>query len=196
MYRCSVYLVLMLLPLAHLSGPSTVRAADAFGVDAAHSSVVFKIQHAGISWIFGRFNEFSGDFKIDKQDPSNSSFALNIKAGSIDTNNAKRDEHLRSPDFFNAKQFPTLTFKSTSVKRVDKGYEVTGDFTMHGVTKQISVVLEGGGKEVEFPKGRKRVGFSAALTLRRADFGMEKFAGMLGEDVHVEIGVEVVQKQE
>jgi polyisoprenoid-binding protein YceI len=196
MNRCSLCLVLVLSALAYFSGTSTVRAADAFVVDPAHSSVVFKIQHAGISWIFGRFNEFSGDFMIDKQDPSNSSFALNIKASSIDTNNAKRDEHLRSPDFFNTKQFPTLTFKSTSAKRVEKGYEVTGDFTMHGVTKQISFVLEGGGKEVEFPKGRKRLGFTAALTLRRADFGMEKFVGMLGEDVHVEVGVEVVQKQE
>lgn len=194
MKRSTLYLAVASLAILFLAGSAAVLAADAFVVDPAHSSVVFKIQHAGISWIFGRFNEFSGDFMIDKQDPANSSFALNIKAGSIDTNNGKRDEHLRSPDFFNAKQFPTLTFKSTSVKRVEKGYEVTGDFTMHGVTKQISFVLEGGGKEIEFPKGRKRLGFTAALTLRRADFGMDKFVGMLGEDVHVEIGVEAVQK--
>lgn len=194
MKRSTLYLARASLAILLLAGSAAVLAADAFVVDPAHSSVVFKIQHAGISWIFGRFNEFTGDFMIDKQDPANSSFTLNMKASSIDTNNGKRDEHLRSPDFFNAKQFPTLTFKSTAVKRVEKGYEVTGDFTMHGVTKQISFILEGGGKEIEFPKGRKRLGFTAALTLRRADFGMEKFVGMLGEDVHVEIGVEAVQK--
>lgn len=194
MKRSTLYLAVASLAIMFLAGSATLHAGDAFVVDPAHSSVVFKIQHAEISWIFGRFNEFSGDFLIDKQDPASSSFALSIKAGSIDTNNGKRDEHLRSPDFFNTKQFPTLTFKSTSVKRVEKGYEVTGDFTMHGVTKQLSFVLKGGGKEIEFPKGRKRIGFTAALTLRRADFGIDKFAGMLGEEVHVEIGVEAVQK--
>lgn len=193
MKRYSAYLAAVFLAFMPLTGLAPVRAADAFTVDPAHSSVVFKIQHAGISWIFGRFNEISGDFMIDKQDPANSSFTLNIKASSIDTNNPKRDEHLRSPDFFNAKQFPALTFKSTSVKKVEKGYEVTGDFTMHGVTKQLSFVLEGG-KEVEFPKGKKRIGFTTAQTLKRADFGMDKFAGMLGEEVHVEVGVEAVQK--
>lgn len=189
----SGYLSVTFLLFVFLTCLAPLRAADSFAVDPAHSSVVFKIQHAGISWIFGRFNEMSGDFMFDKQEPANSSFALNIKAGSIDTNNSKRDEHLRSPDFFNTKQFPIIAFKSTSVKRVDKGYELTGDFTMHGVTKQISFVLEGG-KEVEFPKGTKRTGFTAAVTLKRADFGMDKFVGMLGGEVHVEVGVEAVQK--
>ncbi len=167
MKRCTHRLTVLFLGLLFLTACAALEAADPFEVDPTHSSVVFKIQHAGISSIFGRFNEMSGDFMIDKQDPANSSFALNIKANSIDTNNAARDKHLRSPDFFNTKQFPALTFKSTTVRRVEKGYEVTGDFTMHGVTKQITFVLEGGGKEIEFPKGRKRIGFTTALTLKR-----------------------------
>ncbi len=194
MKRCTRRLIVLFLALMFLTACAALEAADPFVVDPTHSSVVFKIQHAGISSIFGRFNEMSGDFMIDKQDPANSSFALNIKASSVDTNNAARDKHLRSPDFFNTKQFPALTFKSTSVRRVEKGYEVTGDFTMHGVTKQITFVLEGGSKEIEFPKGRKRIGFTTALTLKRSDFGMDKGAGVLGEDVHVEIGMEAVQK--
>jgi polyisoprenoid-binding protein YceI len=194
MKRCTHRLTVLFLALMFLTACAVLEAADPFGVDPDHSSVVFKIQHAGISSIFGRFNEMSGDFMIDKQEPANSSFALSIKAGSVDTNNAARDKHLRSPDFFNTKQFPALTFKSTEVRRVEKGYEVTGDFTMHGVTKQITFLLEGGGKEIEFPKGRKRIGFTTALTLKRSDFGMDKGAGILGEDVHVEIGMEAVQK--
>jgi polyisoprenoid-binding protein YceI len=194
MKRCTHRLTVLFLSLMFLTACAVLEAADPFVVDPDHSSLVFKIQHGGISSIFGRFNEMSGDFMIDKQDPANSSFAVNIKASSIDTNNAARDKHLRSPDFFNAKQFPALTFKSTSVRRVEKGYEVTGDFTMHGVTKQITFVLEGGGKEIEFPKGRKRIGFTTAFTLKRSDFGMDKGAGILGEDVHVEIGMEAVQK--
>jgi len=194
MKRCTHRLIVLFLALLFLTACAALEAADPFVVDPTHSSVVFKIQHAGISSIFGRFNEMSGDFMIDKQDPANSTFALNIKANSVDTNNAARDKHLRSPDFFNTKQFPALTFKSTSVRRVEKGYEVTGDFTMHGVTKQITFVLEGGSKEIEFPKGRKRIGFTTALTLKRSDFGMEKPAGVLGDDVHVEIGIEAVQK--
>jgi polyisoprenoid-binding protein YceI len=184
-----------LLTFTFLGTVAPVRAADAYTMDPVHSSVVFKIRHAGISWLHGRFDEFSGDFVVDKQDAANTSFSLTIKADSIDTNNTKRNDHLRSPDFFNTKQFPALSFKSTSVKPVDDGYEVTGDFTMHGVTKPISFVLRGG-KTIEFPKGRTRIGFSGELILQRADFGMTKFAGMLGEDVHVEVGIEAVQKKE
>jgi polyisoprenoid-binding protein YceI len=183
----------VVLGFAVLGTPVLARAAEAFAVDPVHSSVVFKIRHAGISWLHGRFDDVSGEFVIDKQDPASSSFALKISADSVDTNNPKRNDHLRSPDFFNTKQFPVLTFKSTSVKPVEGGYEVTGDFTMHGVTRPISFVLQGG-KEIEFPRGKTRTGFSTDLVLQRADFGMTKFAGMLGEDVHVEVGIEAVRK--
>jgi polyisoprenoid-binding protein YceI len=193
MTRKAAYLAVAFLTSVLFTGFTPAWAADAFTVDPVHSSVAFKIEHAGISSIMGRFNEVAGDFVIDKQEPANTSFTMSIKAGSVDTNNAKRDEHLRSPDFFNAKQFPLLAFKSTSVKPVEGGYEVKGDFTMHGVTRPIAFVLRGG-KEVEFPKGTRRTGFTTALTLRRSDFGMDKFPGMLGEEVYVEVGVEAAHK--
>ena len=192
---CAAYVAFGLLGFAFLGSLAPVRAAESYAVDPVHSSVVFKIRHAGISWLHGRFDDVSGDFVIDKQDPANTSFSLTIKADSVDTNNAKRNEHLRSPDFFNTKQFPLLSFKSTSVKPIEDGYEVTGDFTMHGVTKPISFALHGG-NTIEFPKGKTRTGFSGDLILQRADFGMTKFAGMLGEDVHVQVGIEAVQKKE
>jgi polyisoprenoid-binding protein YceI len=93
------------------------RGADNYAVDAMHSGVTFKISHLGLAWVFGRFNEFSGEFTIDPDDPSKCSFGMSIKAESIDTNNSKHNDHLRSPDFFNVKQFPAISFRSTAVKR-------------------------------------------------------------------------------
>ena len=107
-----------------------------------------------------------------KDDPSKSSFSLTVPIASIDTNNVKRDEHLRAPDYFNDKQFPTMTFQSTKVKAVDGGFEVTGDLTMHGVTKSITFTLKGGDKIVEFPKGIQRVGVNSTLSVKRSDFGV------------------------
>ena len=173
--------------------PASVVAGDNYRVDPIHSSVYFRTEHIGISWIHGRFNDVSGKFSIDKEDPSKSSFELTIKAETIDTNNKGRDSHLRGPDFFNVKQFPLLTFKSTSVKPIEGGYEVQGDFTMHGQTRSITFALKGG-KEAEFPKTIKRTGFTTELTLKRSDFGMDKFAGMISDETHVSIGMEGTRK--
>jgi polyisoprenoid-binding protein YceI len=173
---------------------ATARAADSYTVDPVHSSVSFGISHAGISDIHGRFNDFSGTFVIDKEDPSKSSFALDIKVESVDTNNEKRDEHLRAPDYFNAKQFPTLSFKSTKVKPTDAGYEVTGDMTLHGVTKPVTMKLKGGHKVVEFPKGTSRVGVTSAVTIKRSEFGMTTALEALGDEVHIIVGLEAAKK--
>src|SRR5262249_35008398 len=121
-------------------------AADDYAVDAMHAGVNFKISHFGLCWIHGRFDEFSGNFTLDADDPSKCSFSMTIKADSIDTNNKKRDDHLRSPDFLNAKQYPAITFKSTAVQAIKDGYQVTGDFTLHGETKSVTFPLMGGRK--------------------------------------------------
>lgn len=170
------------------------RAAETYAVDPVHSSISFGISHAGISDIHGRFNDFSGTFVIDKDDPSKSSFALDIKVASVDTNNAKRDEHLRAPDYFNAKQFPSLSFKSTKVKATDAGYEVTGDLTLHGVTKPVTLTLKGGHKVVEFPKGTPRIGVTSSVTIKRSEFDMKTELGALGDDVHIIVGLEAAKK--
>ena len=120
-------------------------------IDAAHSSVTFKISHIGLSYVHGRFNDFAGGFTLDSGDPAKSSFKLNIKSQSMDTNNAGRDTHLRSPDFFNAKQFSSISFTSTAVKPVEGGYEVTGDLKLHGETKPVTFTLKGG-STAEFPR--------------------------------------------
>jgi polyisoprenoid-binding protein YceI len=170
-----------------------VRAAD-YTVEDFHSSVTFKVSHLGISEVHGRFNDMAGSFEIDKDEPGKCSFTLTVKTESVDTNNKKRDDHLRSPDFFNVKQFPAITFKSTKVTLAkDKSYLVTGDLAMHGKTKPISFNLKGG-KEIEFPKGTKRVGFTTELTLKRSDFGMDFMVAAIGDEVQIAISFEGTTK--
>jgi polyisoprenoid-binding protein YceI len=171
----------------------TARGAENYNIEPAHAAVTFKIDHAGLSWTYGRFNDVGGKFSIDAA-PAKTSFSLGIKPESIDTGNAKRDEHLRSPDFFNVKQFPGLSFASTSVKPVDGGYAVSGDLTLHGVTKPVNLVLKGG-KKAEFPpgSGTQRTGYSTELSLKRSDFGMDKMVGMIGDEVRIAISFEGVK---
>jgi polyisoprenoid-binding protein YceI len=170
------------------SPSSVVRAADQYTYDGVHSSVGFKARHLDISWIHGRFNEVDGKFALDRQDPTKSTFQLTIKADSIDTANQARDEHLRQADYFDTKQFPTIEFKSTKVKPTKEGYEVTGDFTMHGVTKSITFPLQVS-KEVPWPgRDTKHVGFAAELRLKRSDFGFDKGQiGLIGDEAMIVI---------
>lgn len=186
----SVFVLAVLLSTVALGNP--LRAADDYNVDSSHTAVYFKISHLGLSWTHGRFNDVGGAFSIDA-DPAKSNFALTIKTESLDTGNQKRDEHLKSPDFFNAKQFPAITFKSTSVKAAKDGYEVTGDLTMHGVTKSVTFPLVGG-RKAEFPAGVHRTGFTAELVLKRSAYGITKFAEAVGDDVHIAVSFEGTKK--
>lgn len=184
-------LSLSLLSLVCMAAPAL--AADEYAYDLVHSSVSFKARHLDISWIHGRFNEVDGKFTIDRQDPTKSQFELTIKTDSVDTANKARDEHLRQPDYFDTKQFPTITFKSTGVKAIDGGFDVTGDFTMHGVTKKITITLKGG-KEHDI-RGMKRVAFSTELSLKRSDYNFDKSAiGPIGDEALIMIDCEGVKK--
>jgi polyisoprenoid-binding protein YceI len=183
----------MLAAVTSVSLMSSVYAADEYAYDLVHSSVSFKARHLDISWIHGRFNEVDGKFSLDRQDPTKSTFSLTIKADSVDTANAARDEHLRQPDYFDTKQFPTIEFRSTRVKAIEGGYEVTGNFTMHGTTKEITITLMGG-KEIE-SRGVKRVGFSTELKLKRSDYGFDKNAiGPIGDEAIIIIDCEGMSK--
>ena len=189
----SIWVLTLVIGTVVCAGSKSAFAADEYDYDLVHSSVSFKARHLGISWIHGRFNEVAGKFSLDREHPSKSTFELTIKTESVDTANKARDEHLRQFDYFDTKQFPTIEFKSTSSKAIEGGYEVTGDFTMHGKTKKISFVLKGG-KEHDF-KGTKRVGFSAELSLKRSDFGFDKSAiGPIGDEALILIDCEGVRK--
>lgn len=192
MWRSSfVSAVIVVAGLGVLGGPA--KAADDYTYDPVHSSVSFKARHLDISWIHGRFNEVEGTFSLDRKDPSRSKFELSVHVDSVDTANEARDEHLRQPDYFDSKQFPTIDFKSTSVKAVKGGYEVTGDFSMHGVTKPITLTLKGG-KEIEF-MGTKRVGFSTEISVKRSDFDFDKKnIGLIGDEALIFIDCEGTRK--
>ena len=194
MRRCFTAMLLALVIGLNGGWMSQVaQGADEYAYDLVHSSVSFKARHLDISWIHGRFNQVDGKFSLDRQDPAKSTFQLIIKADSVDTANAARDEHLRQPDYFDTKQFPTIEFKSTSGKAIAGGFEVTGDFTMHGTKKQITFPLMGG-KEIEV-KGVKRVGFSTELKLKRSDFGFDKNAiGPIGDEAIIIIDCEGMRK--
>lgn len=175
-----------------LGGQSGARAADTYSIDPAHTSATFKVEHLGLSWIHGRFNDVAGEFRVDSANPSSSRFALTIKSESLDTANKKRDEHLASPDFFNTKQFPVVSFKSTAVKAVEKGLEVTGDLTLHGETKPVTFLLTGG-KTAEFPPGVHRRGYTTHLKIKRSDYGMDKMIPAAGDEIHIEVSFEGVK---
>lgn len=181
-----------LLAAVVLGGALGARGAETYNVDPMHSCVTFKIEHSGISWIHGRFNDVAGKFAVDAENPAASSFALTMKAESVDTANPKRDEHLASPDFFNAKQFPVLSFQSKSVKKTDDGLEVTGELTLHGETKPVSFLLRGG-KTAEFPPGTQRRGYTTHFKLKRSDFGITSGLDFLSDEVFIDISFQGVK---
>lgn len=177
-----------------LAWTSATRAADTYKVDSVHSTVLFRIQHLGVSYTYGRFDEPTGTFTVDEADLSKSSVEMQLQAGNIDTGNAKRDGHLKSPDFFNVKVFPTITFKSTAVKKsADNTYEITGDLTLHGVTKSVTLTMQHVGS-AKSPMGDFRSGYEGTLVINRTDFGMSNMVGMVGDEVHLTISIEGVKQ--
>jgi len=169
--------------------PAIAQAAAAkYTIDPAHSFAIFRIKHMDVGHVYGRFNEPMGTITIDDADPSKSSFTLELQTQKVDTGIQKRDDHLRSPDFFNAKQFPSIKFVSKEVKKSDKGYEVTGDLTLHGVTKSITFNLEQTGQGNMGAK--QMIGFETTLDIKRTDFEMKKMVGPAADDVRLIISLE------
>lgn len=168
-------------------------AADAFELDPQHSHVLFEIGHLGISKQYGRFRTVSGNFTLGAED-SESSVSIEIDAASIDTNVQQRDDHVKSPDFFDVKQYPKITFASTSVKsKGDDTFAITGDLTFHGVTKSITFDMEKLG-EGTFDNFGHRAGFAGSFTIDRADYGVTAYDGMVGGEVELMLAVEGMKK--
>ena len=172
------------------------NAAEQFLVDPAHASVLFSVSHLGFSHTYGRFNTVEGAITLDAEVPEKSSVVVSIDAASLDTNHAKRDEHLRGKDFFDVTQFPTLKYKSTSVTVTgDKKATVIGDLTMHGVTKSVplEVTLINSGPH-PMDKTKTLAGISARGTLKRTEFGMGYAAPLLGDEVQLIIEVDAIRQ--
>ena len=174
---------------------TNTQATEAYKVDPVHTTAIFRIKHLGVTYFYGRFNETTGSFTLNTEDPSEMIFDVQIKTESVDTNSAKRNNHLKSPDFFNAKQFPTISFKSKSVQSSGENlYTVAGDLTLHGVTKPITVQMEFVGEGDQGPQSRYRAGFDVTFTIKRSDFGMNYMQGMLGDEVTLMVGLEGVRQ--
>ena len=165
------------------------QSEGSYSVDSVHSTVIFKIKHLGVSYFYGRFNSPSGSFTFDRDNPEACEFEIILKAENVDTGNGKRDGHLKSADFFNAKEFPEITFKSNRVRRASGKLEVIGDLTMHGVTKRISLDLEHVGT-AKNPRGGELCGFHTTFTVKRSDFEIDFMPQGLGDEVTLMIGIE------
>lgn len=180
--------------LLTLNAGFSATAAD-YEIDTKgmHAFIQFRIVHLGFSIVAGRFNDFGGDFSWDKNNPAASSITVNIKTGSVDTNHAERDKHLRSDEFLNVDKYPSATFKSTKYHGDASGGKLDGILTLHGVSKAISLDVKAIG-EGDDPWGGYRAGFQATTSIRRADFGMEYNLGPAAETMEFELNIEGVRK--
>ena len=183
-----------LLVLCLVAVGSNRSFAETYTVDRSHTSLIFSISHLGYSYTYGRFNKVAGRYLLDRAAPQNSQFQFQVDVASIDTNDAKRDEHLRSADFFNAKQFPTISFQSSSVSKTENGYDVTGNLTLHGVTKQVTLPLRLMG-EGKGPYGNYRTGLIFQLQIKRSDYGMTGMLGPIGDAVAITASFEGIREQ-
>lgn len=172
---------------------SALGAAEAFDIDKVHSSALFKVAHVGISSTWGRFNDLSGSLTWDA-DPAAAALTVKVRIDSIDTNEPKRDQHLKQADFFNAKQFPEATFVSKAWKKTgEKTFDVAGDLTIHGVTRAVTVPVVLVGKGDTIFKDH-RIGFDGQITFKRSDFGMTEKIGPAGDEVLLVIAFEAIRK--
>jgi len=172
---------------------STPLHAESYDIDSDHAVVQFKIKHLGYSWLVGRFNKFSGNFSYDENDPAASRIQMTIDTASIDSNHAERDKHLRSKDFLDVSAYPVAKFVSSSFKNTSNGSaQLTGDFTLHGVTRKITIELEHVGHG-EDPWGGYRRGFSGSTMLTLKDYGITTDLGPASRQVEMFLSIEGVR---
>lgn len=191
--------ILFILTIALLAPLNTFAAT--YELDPYHSSIQFKVKHLMITNVKGVFEKFKGTVAIDEKDITKSKVNVTIEMASVNTNIAKRDEHLRSADFFDTAKFPVMTFVSTKVERDGKDrLKVTGNLTIKGISKQTVLHVEGPSAEIKSPQGDIRRGASATATVNRNDFGVswnKKLDGggiVVGEEVNIIIDTELARQ--
>ena len=175
--------------LCSLAFALSALGADTYKIDPVHSSVVFSVKHNGVTDFYGAFKEISGTVTFDAADAAKSSVELTVPVESIDTRNEKRDQHLKSPDFFNAKQFPAITFKSSKIEGSGETYKISGDLTIHGVTKPVTADFKRG-PDGKGGQGKTVGGGEARFTIKRSDYDMKFMLGPLGDEVNIILSLE------
>jgi polyisoprenoid-binding protein YceI len=193
-------LVLAALVFASASAFAQKPAASAgtsqYDIDAGHSAVIFSWNHFGFTNPSARFDKIEGSVQLDKTDLTKSSVSVTLPLDSLDTGVAKLDEHLKTADFFDAAKYPTITFKSTKVEKVgDNGLKITGDLTIHGVTKPV--VLDAKVNKIGLfemgPFKAEAAGFDATTTIKRSDFGVNKYVPAVSDEIPVRITLDTKQ---
>jgi polyisoprenoid-binding protein YceI len=170
-----------------------------YEIDPTHSSVHFSVRHLMVSNVRGEFTKVTGTIQFDPQNPANSSVKATIDATSISTRDEQRDAHLKGADFLDVEKFPTITFQSKQAEAHGDGGKVTGDLTIHGVTREITLDVEGPGQEINDPWGKQRIGASATAKLSRKDFGLTWNAALetggvvVGDEVKITLDIEAIR---
>lgn len=181
-------LSIVLFALVSLSATAAF-AQTTYKSDPPHSTVLFRVKHVDVGYTYGMFLKYEGTVTIDGTDLNSVKTEWTVQAESVFTNNKKRDDHLKSPDFLNVKQFPTITFKSKKAEKIgETTVRITGDVTLHGETREITFLAEMTGKG-KGPKGEERIGFFASFDIKRKEFGI-KGVGASSDRVHMIITFE------
>jgi polyisoprenoid-binding protein YceI len=190
---------LVMMGVLALAAPAL--AETVWDIDPAHTSAQFSIRHMMISNVRGQFSKVSGTVRGEPTDPTHAQVEATIDTTSIDTREPKRDEHLKSPDFFDVAKYPTMTFKSKKIEKTGEArYKVTGDLTLHGVTREVVLDVEGPTPPMKDPRGSLRAGAEATTKIDRKDFGLtwsktlDGGGVMVGDEVAITIDVEAVKK--
>ena len=180
-----------LVALAIMVAPAVGQTQN-WSIDPAHSSAQFAVRHMGISTVRGAFTKVSGSVQYDPANPQKTTIDATIDASSVDTRFEMRDNDLRSPNFFDVAKYPTLTFKSKRVEAAGSGkLKVTGDLTIHGVTKEVVLDVDGPSAAVKDPGGNLHIGAAASTAVNRKDFGVNGAGTMVGDDVTITIDLEL-----
>ena len=198
--KCSTLITLLFVSVPiFASDGAKVLGAEKYDIDASHSEVVFGWNHFGFSNPTARFDKIEGSVLLDKADLTKSSISVSLPLESLDTRVAKLDEALKSPDFFDAAKYPTITFKSTKVERAgENGLKITGDLTIHGVTRPVTLdakVNKIGIFEIPGVIKAQAAGFDATTVIRRSDFGVTKYVPAVSDEIPVRITLDAKQAQ-
>ncbi len=188
-------LILAIALVASIAFANSAAQAAEYTIDPVHSIVVYRIKHVQASYSYGVFTGLSGAFQFDPENPEAASVKVTVETASLNSFHPVRDEHLKGPDFFDAAKYPEMTFKSTAWKKVKENvFAITGDFTLRGVTRQVTLDAEFVGIGAGM-KDEKRAGFEAVFTIKRSDYGMSAYLpDAIADEVRITVSLEGVQK--
>jgi polyisoprenoid-binding protein YceI len=182
--------------IALVFAASAAAQTGTWKIDPNHSSAQFSVRHLGVSTVRGAFTKVNGSASYDASDPSKNSLEATIEADSIDTRVQMRDNDLRSANFLDVQKYPTITFHSKRAKAAGDGkLQITGDLTIHGVTKEVVLDVDGPSAPIKDPWGNQRIGASASTKINRKDFGVNGAPGVVGDEISITIDAELIQPQ-